>query len=80
VNRAILDYITAEDKMTDANAKQIMGDALAGESEEVRARKSCFDKVAKVLPGRKAARYFQIENKIAALNRFDAAVALPLVD
>ena len=80
VNRAILDYIAAEDKMTDANAKQIMGEALAGETEEVRARKSCFDKVAKILPGKKAARYFQIENKISALSHFDAAVALPLVD
>ena len=49
------------------------------EADTTRARKSCFDRVAKVLPGKKAARYFQIENKIAALARFDAAAALPLV-
>jgi Spy/CpxP family protein refolding chaperone len=79
VNRAILDYVNAESKMTDAHAKQIVGEALAGESDEARARKNCFDKVAKVLPGKKAARYFQIETKISALSHFDAAIALPLV-
>ena len=52
---------------------------LEAEAEETRARKSCFERVAKVLPGRKAARYFQIETKMAALARFDVAVTLPLV-
>lgn len=80
VNRAITDYASAGDKMTDANAKRIVGEALSGEADEVKARKACFDRVAKVLPGVKAARYFQIENKISALFRFDAAVAIPLAD
>jgi len=80
VNRAMTDYVSAGDKMTDANAKRIVDEVLAGEAAEASARKSCFDRVAKVLPGKKAARYFQIETKIAALFRFDAAVAVPLVD
>jgi hypothetical protein len=80
VNRALLDYVNAEGQMTDANAKRIVGEILAGEVDEADARKACFKKVAKVLPGKKAARYFQIETKIAALFRFDAAVAIPLVN
>ena len=80
VNRAMTDYAGAADKMTDANAKRLLGEILAGEAAETKARKGCFDKVAKVLPGVKAARYFQIETKIATLFRFDAAVAIPLVD
>lgn len=80
VNRAMTDYAGAADKMTDANAKRLLGEILAGEAAETKARKACFDKVAKVLPGIKAARYFQIETKIATLFRFDAAVAIPLVD
>ncbi|MCM2328500.1 MAG: hypothetical protein NDI88_11465 [Lysobacter sp.] len=79
-NRAMTDYVSAGDKMTDANAKRLVGEVLAGEAAEASARKACFDRVAKVLPGKKAARYFQIETKIAALFRFDAAVAVPLVD
>jgi len=78
-NRAIVDYVGAEGQMTDARARQIVDDVLEAEAEETRARKSCFARVAKVLPGKKAARYFQIETKIAALSRFDAAVTLPLV-
>jgi Spy/CpxP family protein refolding chaperone len=80
VNRAMTDYVSAGDKMTDANAKRILGEVLAGEAAEAKARNACFSSVSKVLPGIKAARYFQIETKIAALFRFDAAVAIPLVD
>ena len=80
VNRAMTDYASAGDKMTDENAKRILADVLAGEAQESKARRSCFRDVSKVLPGKKAARYFQIETKILALFRFDAAVAVPLVD
>jgi len=79
VNRAVVDYVGAEGQMTDAYAKQIVREVLEAEADTVRARKACFDRVAKVLPGKKAARYFQIETKIAALARFDAAATLPLV-
>lgn len=79
VNRTVVDYVGSEGQMTDARAKQLVGEALEAEGDLIRARKSCFERVAKVLPGKKAARYFQIENKIAALARFDVAVTLPLV-
>ncbi len=78
-NRAITDYVNAESRMTDASAKQIMNEALTAEADEARARKSCFDRVAKALPAKKAARYIQIETKIDALSRFDAAMVVPLV-
>lgn len=79
VNRAVVDYVSAAGQMTDAHARQIIREVLAAEADTTRARKSCFDRVTKVLPGKKAARFFQIENKIAALARYDVAVALPLV-
>ena len=78
-NRAILDYVNGESGMTDARATQIVKEMLAAEADEVKARKACYDGAAKVLPGRKAARFLQIENKIRALDRFDAAAAIPLV-
>jgi hypothetical protein len=79
-NRAIVDYVNAGDNVTDANAKQIAKDALDADIDEARAMKSCFERVAKVLPGRKATRYLQIEAKMRALIRFDTAAAIPLVD
>jgi uncharacterized protein (DUF2267 family) len=78
-NRAITDFVNAESRMTDASAKQIMNEALAAEADEVRSRKACFDRVAKVIPAKKAARYIQIETKIDTLSRFDAAMVIPLV-
>ena len=56
-NRAILDYVNGESGMTDARAKQIVSDLLAAEADEVKARKACYDGAAKVLPGKKAARF-----------------------
>ncbi len=80
LNRAILDYVDAEARLSDANAKRIANEALEAEAEGTKARRACFDRVAKVLPGKKAARYLQIETKIAALEKFDAAVVIPLAD
>jgi hypothetical protein len=79
-NRAVLDYVNAGDNVTDANAKKIAKDLLDADIDEARALKSCFERVAKVLPGRKAARFLQIENKMRALVHFDTAAAIPLVD
>jgi predicted transglutaminase-like cysteine proteinase len=78
-NRSILDYINSESSMTDANAKRIVNDVLAADGEEQLLRERLMRKLFSALPGRKAARFFQIDNKIRALNRFDVAERLPLV-
>ena len=79
-NRAVIDYVNAGDNLTDANAKKIAKALLDADIDEARALKSCFDRVAKVLPGKKAVRFVQIENKMRALVHFDTAAAIPLVD
>jgi hypothetical protein len=78
-NRAILDYINAEESMTDANAKRIATEVLAADNDEQRLRERTFRKLSSVLPARKAARFLQIENKIRTLGRFDIAERIPLV-
>jgi hypothetical protein len=80
MNRAMTEYVGSDARMTDAHAKQLVGEILAAEAEEAKARKGCFDRVAKALPGKKAARFFQIETKIDALQRFDSAAVVPLVN
>ena len=76
---AVRDYISAEKSMTDANAARLAGAVLAAGVSEARLREKHFKELAKVLPGVKAARYVQIENKIQALQRFETAKAIPLV-
>ena len=66
--------------LTDEQAQKLTADVLAIEESEVKLRKSYADKLAKVLPGKKAARYLQIESKIRALVRYELAANIPLVE
>jgi Spy/CpxP family protein refolding chaperone len=78
-NRVLLDYINAESVMTDANAKRIAREFLKAEDEEQALRQKQFRRVLEVLPGRKAARYLQIETKLRTLQRYDVAERISLV-
>jgi hypothetical protein len=78
-NRALLDYINAESKMTDANAKRIAGDYVAADVDEMKLREKTLKKLSTSLPPKKAVRFLQIENKIRTLQRYDIAEQMPLV-
>jgi hypothetical protein len=78
-NRAVLDYVNTEGSMSDANAKRLVSDLQKADSDELKLRHRTVDKMMGVLPGRKAARFMQVENKIATLNRFDVAEKVRLV-
>jgi hypothetical protein len=78
--RAVLDYVAAEGKLTDANADRIARDLLEANVEEAKLRQRQYVALKKVLPPAKAVRYAQIENKIEAVKRIEAAKAIPLVE
>lgn len=78
ITRALLDYIAAGHKLTDANAKRIVEQMLAAQRDEARLREKHFRQLLKVLPAHKAARYVQIENKMQAIARIEGAKAVPL--
>ena len=46
---------------------------------DTRARKSMYSSVVKALPGRKAIRYLQLENKLQAAYRYEVASTFPLI-
>jgi len=75
---AVRDYIAAEKSMSDANATRLIRVVLAANVTEAKMREKHFKEVSKVLPGVKAARYIQIENKIQAIQRYESARAIPL--
>lgn len=77
--RAVIDYVAAENSMTDANAKRLAEQVLGASVAEAKLHEKHFRKALGVLPAKKAARYMQIENKIQAVLRYDAARAIPLV-
>jgi len=66
--------------LTDETAKSLMDESIAIDEDTIQMRKNYAAKLATVLPGRKVARYMQIENKIRAVVRFALAAEIPLVD
>jgi GTPase Era involved in 16S rRNA processing len=65
--------------MTDQQAQPLINEALAIEAAEVAMRKSFAEKLGKVLPAKKVARYLQIETKIRAAIHVELADRIPLV-
>ena len=64
--------------LTDDKAKKLLDDYLAIEEAEVKMKRAMVPKLSKVLPGRKVARYMQIENKIRAIVKYEIASEVPL--
>lgn len=60
-------------------AKTLMNEVLALEDAEVKLKRTYADKISKVLPASKTARYIQIENKIRAIIKMELAQQIPLL-
>jgi hypothetical protein len=80
LSKTILAYADAynNNALTDEQAESLTNAALAIDQDEVTMRKSYAAKLKGALPGKKAARYLQIENKIRALVRYEMANNIPL--
>jgi hypothetical protein len=77
----INEYADAYNKgsVSDDLAKSLINEALKTEGAEVKMRREYAEKLAKVLPATKVARYLQMENKIRAAIKFDLAANIPLM-
>jgi hypothetical protein len=64
--------------LTDAKARQLLDQSIAIDEAETKLRRAYVPRLAKVLPGRKVARYMQLENKVRALVRYEIAGEVPL--
>ena len=64
--------------LTDDKASKLLDEALAVEEAETKLKRSFVPKLSTVLPGRKVARYLQIENKIRAIVKYEIAAEVPL--
>jgi hypothetical protein len=65
--------------ISDDAAENLLKEALSIEEAEVKLKRTYADKVGKVLPATKTARYIQIENKIRAVIKMELAQQIPLV-
>ena len=74
----IVDYARNYNTLTDGKANQLLVTNLALERDLLKLRESYLAKFSAVLPQKKVARYYQIENKIQAVIRYDLAEKIPL--
>jgi len=75
----IQDYTASFETLTDEHAKKLLDDYLAVEAERVKLRTEYVKSFSETLPGRKVARFYQIENKMDAVLRYDLAATIPVV-
>ena len=75
----IEDFAANYEMMTDEKAKALLEEAIAIETDELALKNSYLPKFAKVLPAKKLAQYYQVENKLKAIIDYDIASAIPLV-
>ena len=76
---AIQEAVLPDRAVTDAHARILAKELGEIEDAESRARKTMFAGAVKALPGRKAIRYIQLENKLESGYHFDVATTMPLI-
>lgn len=79
VAKLISDYATAYQKMTDETATQLLGELLALQSDHAALLQRYVPRFQRVLPPRKVARFYQVENKIRAMVDYELAREIPLL-
>ena len=75
----IQDYTASFGDLSDEKAMKLTDQYLGIEGDRIRVKRSYLDEFAKLLPGRKVARLYQIENKMDAVIRYDLAATIPVV-
>ena len=75
-----VEQLVGNDKpLSDAFAKNLANQMLVADETEIKARRTLHNRVMRILPAAKAARYLQLESKIRAVQAYDVAMAIPLV-
>jgi hypothetical protein len=77
--KLINDYAGAYEKMTNDTAKRLLDESMTIEYLGFKLRQAYLPNFRKVLPDIKAARYYQIENKVNAALMYELAQNIPLV-
>jgi hypothetical protein len=79
VAKLIDTYAKEYPSLSDQTAKQLVADFVALESDHAALLKRYLPRFSGVLPARKVARFYQLENKIRALLSYELAREIPFV-
>jgi hypothetical protein len=67
-----------KETFTDQKARALLDEYLDIEREDLWLKKAYLDKFSRILPAKKVMRYFQLENKIAAMVNYQMTQGMPL--
>lgn len=76
--RLITDYAASYDSLSDSQARRLLEDFLAVQAQTVALRRKYVPRFAKVLPAIKVARFYQLENKLDAVQNLTFVRDVPL--
>jgi hypothetical protein len=76
----IKDFANNFENMSDEKADELWQGALSYQQQLLKLKKSYYKKFKKIITPGKAAKYFQIENKIEALINAELALEIPLIE
>ncbi len=77
--KMIQDYAQAYGNMTDDTARRLLEEYMTLEDLGLKLRRAYLGEFRKVLPEKKVARYYQIENKIQAAMMYELGRSIPLI-
>jgi hypothetical protein len=78
--KVIEDYAASFSNLSDKKAIELVDQYLTAETERAKIRRANLDVISGALPGKKAARFYQIENKMDAVLRYDLAGTIPVTE
>jgi polyhydroxyalkanoate synthesis regulator phasin len=78
-NKLVSDFLAAAGGMSDAQARAMLDEAFRIEEARTKVRRAWYDRMAKAIPARELARFYQIENKLDSVVRADLSKQVPLV-
>ncbi len=76
----VLDYAKNLETLSDVQAKAMLDEYLSIQKEEVKLKSEWAPRFGKILPPKAVTRFYQIENKLDSILRFEAVGQIPLVD
>jgi hypothetical protein len=74
------DYSKSFRDMSNEKAMKLVDDYLSIEAGRLKVRRAYVDEFAKSIPGVKLARFYQLENKIDAVIRYEMAATIPVIE
>jgi hypothetical protein len=77
--KVLKEYMAAYESLSNEKAEALIKEYIAIEKERADIKSAFLPKFNKVLPVKKVARYYQIENKLETIVKYELAKEVPLV-